>query len=870
MSKRIALWTAVLGCLIAWTVLAADAPPAALNVLHDLSSKDQGGAMVVGVTGTYPILDYTYYDYDPETFVVDMADVDVSQLPKALQVNAGGVGVVKVEPISQGRGRSLAKLEIHKAYLAKCLVTTEGTQLMVKVIGGGAAPAPDTKTQEPSKGQTQAAPAAQVAPPAPAPARDQASALPSKAVSASEPQGAKKLLGVSVAQDGTSVDIRLDGSARYKYFTMKNPDRVVVDLPGIVRGAVPGETPGAGEIERVRVSLFQASPVVTRVVLDMKSEAPKVAVGPEGDTLKVILGDAGREMAQNKPSLNEQAPAAAAPAPATDQSAAQAMPPQAPPPNVQPQAVPEPVKAEQAKPAPVEQAQVPAPVATVPAPVEMAASAPAPAAPPAKQASEPLDKIKVDLSPSDPRASREFKGYDDLFVAQDTAPKAAEGKTLIAGGVPLSFKERTISGGEAKYTGEPISLSLKDADVKDVLRVFHDISKMNIVVHPAVQGKVTVDLENVPWDQAMDIVLKNNGLDYVYENNVIWVAPAAEIARKFADVQRLQKEKLNSEQTVTFTQRLSYAKAGNMVNIAKRFMSDRGNIIVDDRTNTMIIEEVPSKKEGLMKLINSLDTATPQVLIEARIVETTISWDQSFGIVWSGNWYTSRTGNQYVTTNQGTAPTGSNTAALHNLNNSTGWPNSGTGDFAVTLPPSASNGFIDLVLGNTSGSFFLDVRLAAMENAGRGRVVSAPRIVTQDNEKASIETGRQIPIRIATADKLSVVFVNATLKLDVTPQISADGNVNMVVDVTNDSVDFAHQEPGNPPPILKKEAKTSLKVKDGATAVIGGVFVTNEGISQSGLPFLSKIPVLGWLFKNRTKNRSNEELLIFLTPKIVR
>ncbi len=215
-------------------------------------------------------------------------------------------------------------------------------------------------------------------------------------------------------------------------------------------------------------------------------------------------------------------------------------------------------------------------------------------------------------------------------------------------------------------------------------------------------------------------------------------------------------------------------------------------------------------------------------------------------------------------------PEGAAVTPLHNFGNSTGWPNYGQGDFAVTLPPSSSNGFIDLVLGNTTGSFFLDVRLAAMENSGRGRVLSAPRIVTQDNEKASIESGRQIPIRIATSDKLSVVFVNATLKLDVTPQISADGNVNMTVDITNDSVDFANQDPGSPPPIIKKEAKTVLKVRDGATAVIGGVFVTNEGISQSGLPFLSKIPVLGWLFKNRTKSRTNEELLIFLTPKIVR
>jgi type IV pilus assembly protein PilQ len=477
----------------------------------------------------------------------------------------------------------------------------------------------------------------------------------------------------------------------------------------------------------------------------------------------------------------------------------------------------------------------------------------------------------VDLSPTTPNASREFKGYEDLFVAQDTTSQSAEGKTIIAGGIPLSFKEKTISGGGVKYTGEPISLSLKDADIKDVLRVFHDISKMNIVVHPSVSGKVTVDLENVPWDQAMDIILKNDGLDYIYENNVIWVAPASEIARKFAEQQRVQREKLQAEDPVTFTKRLSYAKAGEMSSIASKFLSDRGNIIVDGRTNTLIIQEVPSKKDSLVKLIDSLDTATPQVLIEARIVETTITWDQSFGITWSGNWYSRPTNTGGITTtNAGATPSGGNTATPVTFGNTTGWPNYGTGDFAVTLPPSASNGFIDLVLGNTSGSFFLDVRLAAMENSGRGRVLSAPRVVTQDNQKATIESGRQIPIRIATTDKISVVFVNATLKLDVTPQISADGNVNMTVDITNDSVDFANQDPGSPPPIIKKEAKTVLKVRDGATAVIGGVFVTNEGVSQSGLPFLSKIPVLGWLFKNRTKSRSNEELLIFLTPKIIR
>jgi len=164
----------------------------------------------------------------------------------------------------------------------------------------------------------------------------------------------------------------------------------------------------------------------------------------------------------------------------------------------------------------------------------------------------------------------------------------------------------------------------------------------------------------------------------------------------------------------------------------------------------------------------------------------------------------------------------------------------------------------------------LDVRLAAMENNGRGRILSTPRVMTQDNQKATIESGVSIPVEIATADRLSVIFVEASLKLDVTPHITADGNINMDVEVSDDSPDYAHQGIGVPPPIIKKTAKTSLKVRDGATAVIGGVFKTTEGIQQSGLPFFSKIPVLGWMFKNRTKSRQNEEMLIFLTPKIVR
>ncbi|MGC8724361.1 MAG: type IV pilus secretin PilQ [Acidobacteriota bacterium] len=861
MSKRVALWMTVLGFLAGWTVLAVETSPASLNVLHDFFSKKQGGAVVVGVTGSYPIIDYTYYDYDPETFVVDMADVDVSQLPKVLQVNADGVESAKVEAISRGRGRALAKLEIHKAYLAKCIVSTEGNQLLVRVVNDAQAPEPSqvpaqTSASSPAPAVSPAPKAIQQSPAAagtgPEPAKPSAPAAQASKPETSLPD-ASKLLGVSVSEDGGSVDIQTDGATRYKYFSMKDPARIVVDMLGVTHGSVPRQISGAGVIERVRVGLLTAQPPVTRVVLDLKRFVDPWDISGEGQQVVVV------RLGQNQPKDKEMASKEAPPqlgSPATSSPSVQ------PPAPASREAVPQASAGGSApgaihsSPSSSAKKSLAAPVNTVPKDAVERVSP------------ESLDKVKVDLSPISPNASKEYKGYQDLFLAQDTTEKAAEGKTLVAGGVPLSFQEKTISSGGVKYTGEPISLSLKDADIKDVLRVFHDLSKMNIVVSPAVQGKVTVDLTNVPWDQAMDIILKNDGLDYIYENNVIWVAPASEIARKFAEQQRIQKEKLLAEDPVTFTKRLSYAKAANMEAIVSKFLSERGSIIVDPRTNTMIIREVPSRKDSLIKLIDSLDTATPQVLIEARIVETSINWSQSFGITWSGNWYTSRNGNgQYVTTNQGSTPTGSNTATPVHLGNS---QYTGTGDFAVTLPPSSSNGFIDMVLGNTSGSFFLDVRLAAMENAGQGRILSTPRIMTQDNEKATIESGRQIPIEIATTTAMSVVFVNATLKLDVTPQISADGNVNMAVDITNDSVDFANQTPGQPPPILKKEAKTTLKVQDGHTAVIGGIFVTNEGISQSGLPFLSRIPVLGWLFKNRTKTRTNDELLIFLTPKIVR
>lgn len=803
------IFFAVFLCLGIWGIIFGQQATAvnSPNLLKGVTKTVENGSLVIQLEGTSPIVNYTFYDYPPDKFVIDIPDIDISSVEKQIVINSQGVGTVKLEPISNSKERPLVQVEIEKTSLAKCLVTAEGNSLFVKVVLEGE-PLPVPKSQEMTK------------PVEPLAVKEPPAEKKTEQVKVSQEEDvkiepARIIRNIEILNEGKSVKIVADGDVEYKYFALKNPERLVIDLKGISKSAIPSKTEGRGLITQVRTNLFKANPPVMRVVLDLAEEnIPFKVIKTENGVIATADEDFAKiqQTAVEKSDDTKETP----PSTQTEQANLEEAKPQENPEKI------ETVKAE------IEPQQNNINTSI-------------------KQTE--LENVSVELKPIHKDSSSEFKGYDELFAAQDSSVQSPEAKSTGQPVVPLSFKEKTIAGQEIKYTGQPISLSLKDADVKDVLRLFHDVSKLNIVVHPSVQGKVTIDLENVPWDQAMDIVLKNNGLDYVYENNVIWVAPAAEISRKFADKQRLEEDKLNAEPPVTFTKRLSYAKADQMKTILDKFLSNKGDIFTDKRTNTVIIKEVPSRKDGVLKLLETLDAPTPQVLIEARIVESTVSWRSQFGVTWGG---------------------GSSGTANNLPNNTTGFPNWFTGDFSVNVPPPASNGFIDLVFGNLAGTFNLDVRLSALENTGRGRVISAPKVMTADNEKASIESGRQIPVPIATADKVSVMYINATLKLDVTPHITADGNVNMDVNITNDSVDFQNQQANSPPPIFKKEAKTTLKVRDGQTAVIGGIFVTSEGISQQGLPFLSRIPVLGWLFKNRIKNRDNSELLIFLTPKIIR
>lgn len=467
-----------------------------------------------------------------------------------------------------------------------------------------------------------------------------------------------------------------------------------------------------------------------------------------------------------------------------------------------------------------------------------APAAPAPAAEPAK-VEEPVASSKA-LAP---------EAIEKLLRAPSLAAEEPSAGAVRA--PAASFETKKISSDQAVYTGKRISMNLVDTDIKQIFRLFHEISGLNFVLDPGVDGKVTIVLDNVPWDQALDIILKNNGLDKVLENNVIRIASTQKLASEAASRKQLKEAKELEVEPITITRTLSYAKAEDVEKVIRDggILSPRGKVIVDVRTNALIVSDIPKRIEPLGALVDTLDAETPQVMIEARIVETSRDFSQDIGVKWGFS---------------GAAD------AAHGTQLPLSFPRNASVNYALNVPGQGSG--IDTLafkFGNILDSFTLDVALSALENEGRGRILSSPKIATQNNEKAEIEQGVRIPVVNTTATEINVEFVSASLRLSVTPQITAEGTVIMDVAVENNQPDFNNRV-GDVPPINTQRAQTKILVPDGGTAVIGGIFTVNEGVSDVGVPWFRKIPGLGWLFRNRVITNQNRELLIFLTPKILK
>ncbi len=444
---------------------------------------------------------------------------------------------------------------------------------------------------------------------------------------------------------------------------------------------------------------------------------------------------------------------------------------------------------------------------------------------------------------------------------------------------PVEFEPITVTAQEKQFTGHPISLDFKDGDLQDIFRLFADISGLNIVVNPGVTGKVTLKLNEVPWDQALDLILKANNLGYTLENNVIRIAPLASLQREEQERRKLAEERALAGDLQVWSKRLSYAKAAELENTVKKVaLSARGTITLDPRTNTMIITDLPVNIERAKDLITDLDRATSQVEIEARIVVTSRNFTRDLGIQWGflnrqtpqfNNTTDLAFPNAIVMNGQGVPSTGGIPADQGVAGAATaGIGPSGRG-YAVNLPATAFNSGIGISLGNILGSFNLDLALSALERQGRGRLLSTPKVTTQNNQSAEIKQGVQIPIQTVANNTVTVSFKDAVLTLKVTPQITEAGTVILTVEVENNSADFANLVNGIPP-INTQSAKTQVLVRDGATAVIGGIYQSNEQTAQQRTPFLANLPLVGSLFRNRFITNTNNELLLFITPRIIR
>ena len=488
------------------------------------------------------------------------------------------------------------------------------------------------------------------------------------------------------------------------------------------------------------------------------------------------------------------------------------------------------------------------------------------------QAAKPsaADPIAMLLAPAPqpPPASR------PVLLAQ--AP-AAGGAANAAGTAPTAASSQQSSGASSgdqtgqivrqsgrEYNGHAITLDFQQADLRLVLRAFNEISGLNIVIDPTVQGSVDVALRDVPWDQALDIILRANKLGYILDGTIVRIAPLTVLADEEAQRRKLADEQALAGQLQVLTKTLSYARAEELQTLLTRSaLSQRGTVQIDPRTNTLIITDLSDRLQTASQLIETLDKAQPQVEIEARIVQTNRNYARELGVQWGFN--------------------GRVDPALGNTTN-LAFPNSGTlagrvgpvqgpgsTPTAVNLPVGSATSGVGISLGSVNGAFNLDMALTALEQSGNGRILSTPRVSTLNNVEAQVMQGVQIPLQTIANNTVTVTFKDAALLLTVTPQITAADTVIMRIQLENATPDFSRAAgPAAIPPIDTQRAITTLLVHDGQTTVIGGIYTSNQQNLTNKTPGLGEIPLLKWLFRRDRVSDESRELLIFITPRIIR
>ncbi|WNG34530.1 type IV pilus secretin PilQ [Archangium violaceum] len=881
-------------------IVGVGAQAAELNTLRDLKVTQTGSGAQVVVTGTRAPTFTVFRLSGPERLVVDLSSADATGI-KGHHNGQGPVAGVVASQFSDERasvGRVLVAL--HQA--AQYDVRAEGDRVIISVDGAAAsAPAAEAKAAEakvepavepkpeakPAPAVAKAEPAPVVAP-APQPAavaepheKKPAAALPENVVAAEADERdvahpARRITGLSFARD--TLSIRADGEvSRYEVLELADPPRLAVDVYGVGLAARAPRV-RSGPLKDLRVGAHSDK---VRLVLDVRDEMPAYRVERTGRGLSVVFGGKvarkpaaltdtpEKVVAENEPLRARPVDARLAPVDVKDVtfdenesggrvnlklSGAVAWKVERPDPR---SAV---LTLENAKlPRRLERSLDTSALET---PVKMISAFSVPGEGNRVRLVVAADGA-IDENVSQVAGGLSWrlnvKGVktEQVTVTQRTAGFTAEAPTYASEGAPQ----------QARYRGKKVSFEFKDIDIQNLLRVIAEISKKNIVVADDVQGKVTIRLRNVPWDQALDLILRTKSLGKEEIGNILRVAPLKTLEEEAKLRQERKKSLIAQEELLVNLIPVNYATAGDMSSRVKDVLSERGSVTVDTRTNVLIVKDVRANIEKARALVRNLDTQTPQVLIESRIVEANTSFSRELGVQWGGQAAAA------PATGNATGLIFPNTAVV--TGGAGGGPTTGTSDvpnYAVNLPVGTGQGLggaLGFVFGSAGGALTLNLRLSAAEAEGVVKTISAPKVTTLDNNTARISQGVSIPFSQVSASGANTTFVEARLSLEVTPHITQDGSILMTINAQNNQPDPSNTGANGQPAIQRKEANTQVLVKDGDTTVIGGIYVRRGSSQSNQVPFLSKIPVLGFFFKNHRERDERQELLIFITPRIL-
>jgi len=776
----------------------APAEVAKVSVIQSISFVEEENYTRIRIEGSNPIAAPFYKLLsDPLEISIDVPSIDLNQIKQPIRVDNGTISEIRTTQYDD-KGR----IEIGLVQTVNYNIAKEDKSLVIDVEKlKKSADTAEIKNEEERPKESEASPSPpskeEVLPTVPVVTAPPSESAPKPPETA---QRAKEILNFLPQNKGDflALDIIADGKIEnYNFFKLDSPARLVLDIWEVdTRFPKKSIKVKNSFIREIRVGHH---PGKVRLVFDsLKPQLPAYQINRMGDRLIVSIGNV--------------------------------------PPSSEPQVSETPKKV----------VSNITPSATMKdAPVEI------------KKEDVKKDDVKREEEKLLPQPKEEEKSSTETGAKSTPPGPVVKAATLEKGTEGKSAPEEALL--EKGYAGRKLSLDFKDADIKNILRLIAEVSNLNIIAGDDVTGKVTMRLVDVPWDQALEVILQARSLGMSRAGNVIRVAPMTKLKKEVEEELTAKRAKEKLEDLVTELLPVSYATAKEILPQVKGVLSDRGDIKVDERTNILIVKDISRNILGAKNLVKSLDTKTPQVIIEARIVEANLVFQNDLGVQWGFLASAGKDGKRNTLIGGGVPGASQLTGSLINK--------------VVDLPATPSvgtPGVLELLFTSKYGLRELDVAISAHENQGNVKIISSPKIATLDNKEASIEQGLRIPyLKLTTEGTVTTDFIDANIKLTVVPHVTNDGNIKLNIKAKKDAPDQSITVQGVPS-IDKKEAITEVMVKDNGIFVIAGIYTIQKTESEEGIPLFSKIPLLGWLFKKESKGDTRKDLMIFISPKIIR